>query len=150
MVKVLFGEDFGNDTILDIDAYFNNTYQNDWLYNPNVIKIVKDIDKSDLNGLNVISPVLGSISVKDISGGAKALISLLMNDNLDGYIDLCVLGENCEDWLAYIFNHKDVQVCMTSYQFFFRNTEITGICLNDNTEIRNSEDWREKLFEFGY
>ncbi len=149
MVKILFGEDFKEKTILDIDTYFNNTYEREWLDDEEVKQIVRDIDNSELQGLNVISPVLGSISVEKISGGAKALITLLKNDNLEGYIDLCVLGENCEKWLSYIFNAKDVQVCMTSYQFFFRDYNITGICLNDNTVINNSNDWIEKLSEFG-
>ncbi|MBR4544156.1 MAG: DUF4869 domain-containing protein [Lachnospiraceae bacterium] len=149
MVKVLFGEDFGERTILDIDSYFNNVYENDWLEDENVKQIVKDIDGSELNGLNVISPVLGSISVRDISGGAKALICLLKEDNPEGFIDLVVLGENCEKWLAYVFENKDVQVCMTGYHLFFDDYNVSGVCLNDNTEIKNSNDWRDKLFEYG-
>ena len=65
------------------------------------------------------------------------------------YIDLVVLGENCEKWLAYIFNNKDVQICMTGSQLFLDEYRISGWCLNDNTEIKNSEDWRKKLFEYG-
>ena len=149
MVKVLFGEDFEEKTILDIDTYFNNVYEDKWLDDEQVIQIVKDIDNSELKGLNVISPVLGSISVRDISGGAKALICLLKEEEPQGYIDLVVLGENCEKWLAYIFNNKDVQVCMTGYHLFFDEYDISGWCLNDDTEIRNSEDWRKKLFEYG-
>ena len=149
MVKVLFGEDFGEKTILDIDSYFNNVYENDWLEDETVKQIVKDIDGSELNGLNVISPVLGSISVRDISGGAKALICLLKEENPEGFIDLVVLGENCEKWLAYVFENRDVQVCMTGYHLFFDDYNVSGVCLNDNTEIKNSNDWRDKLFEYG-
>jgi len=37
--------------------------------------MIKDVDKSDVVGSRVIdSPVLGSISVRDISGGVKTLI----------------------------------------------------------------------------
>ncbi len=149
MVKVLFGEDFGEKTILDIDSYFNNVYENDWLADETVKQIIKDIDGSELNGLNVISPVLGSISVRDISGGAKALICLLKEENPEGFIDLVVLGENCEKWLAYIFENRDVQVCMTGYHLFFDDYNVSGVCLNDNAEIKNSADWRDKLFEYG-
>ena len=150
MVKVLFGTDFGeNKTILDIDTYFNNVYENDWMYDETVKQIVKDIDKSDLEGLNVISPILGSISVRDLSGGAKALICLLKDTGSDGFIDLVVLGENCEKWLAYIFGIKDVTVCMTGYHLFFKEYDVSGICLNDNSIINDSNDWRKKLFEFG-
>ena len=149
MVKVLFGEDFGDKTILDIDSYFNNVYEDEWLNDDIVRQMVKDIDNSELVGLNVISPVLGSISVRDISGGTKALICLLKEEKSEGFIDLVVLGENCEKWLAYIFNKKDVQVCMTGYHLFFDEYEVTGLCLNDNTIINNSDDWRDKLFEFG-
>jgi len=151
MVRVLFGKDFGEDkTILDIDTYFNNVYENEWMTDPLVKDIIRDIDKSKLEGLNVISPVLGSISIRDISGGAKALICLLKDDDPQGYIDLVVLGGNCEKWLAYIFEHKDVQVCMTGYHLFFNDQNVSGICLNDDSLIKNSEDWRKKLFEYGY
>lgn len=150
MVRVLFGDDFGDDkTILDIDTYFNNVYEDEWLDDDIVKQMVKDIDKSELKGLCVISPVLGSISVRDLSGSVKGLICLLKDDNKEEFIDLVVFGENCEKWLAYIFNHRDVQVCMTGYHLFFKEHEITGVCLNDNTEIKNSEDWQDKLFEFG-
>ncbi len=77
------------------------------------------------------------------------MICLLKEEEPQGYIDLIVLGENCEKWLAYIFNNKDVQVCMTGYHLFFDENDISDWCLNDDTEIRNSEDWRKKLFEYG-
>lgn len=149
MVKVLFGEDFGENTILDIDSYFANVYEDTWLDDDVVRNIVKDIDDSDLNGLNVISPVLGSISVRDLSGGTKALICMLKDNNPESFIDLVVLGENCEKWLSYIFKHKDVQVCMTGYHLFFDGLDIEGICLNDGSSIKDAADWQKKLFEFG-
>ncbi len=150
MVKVLFGKDFGEHTILDIDTYFANVYEDDWLNDDTVKDMVRDIDGSELEGLNVISPVLGSISVRDLSGGVKALICLLKDDNKESFIDLVVLGENCEKWLAYVFEKRDVQVCMTGYHLFFDEYEVKGLCLNDNSLINSSLDWRKKLFEFGY
>ena len=49
----------------------------------------------------------------------------------------------------YVFENKDVQVCMTGYHLFFDDYNVSGVCLNDNTEIKNSNDWRDKLFEYG-
>ena len=44
--------------------------------------MIKDIDKSDVACARVIdSPVLGSISVKELSGGVKTLILMLFDES---------------------------------------------------------------------
>lgn len=137
MVKVLFGDKLP-DTIPDVDAYFNNTYEYDWFEDEIVKQMVRDIDKSELHGAMVDSPFLGSISVERLFGGVKTLIILLKDDELEFNIDLIWCGENCEKWLAYIFNHKDVTVCMTGVHLRFDGYDFNGICLNDNSQIHNN------------
>ena len=75
MLRVLFGRETEN-TIRTPNIYFNNVYEDDWFDDEIVKQIVKDIDNSVLRGLCVLSPVLGSISVQDLSGGCKTLILL--------------------------------------------------------------------------
>ena len=60
-------------------AYFNNTYDDEWITDPLTVEMIKDVDKSEVIGPHLIeSPVLGPISVKEISGGSK-------NIDLDGF-----------------------------------------------------------------
>ena len=41
-------------------AYFNNTYDDEWITDPLTVEMIKDVDKSEVIGPHLIeSPVLG-------------------------------------------------------------------------------------------
>lgn len=144
MVEVMFGKELP-DTILDIDLYFDNTYVTEW-FDDNVVKqIVKDIDNSEIEGCMLKSPVLGNVSVESMSGGAKAVIVLLKDTELEFPINLTVCGSNCEKWLAYVFNKRNVRVCTTGLHLDFEGYTIDGLCLNDGKRF---SDWGSKMDEF--
>lgn len=145
MLYVLFGERL-DDTIFPTSVYFNNVYENEWFNDEDVKQIVRDIDKSELNGLCVLSPFLGSIPVEKLSGGAKGLILMLKEDNFIS--DLISYGNNCEDWIIRISNKKDITVCMTGVDMTFEGKDIKAICLNDNSKINNYIDWCDKMIAF--
>jgi hypothetical protein len=141
---------FGNDTtaILNIDVYFNNVFEYEWLNNQLVREMIEDIDKSVVLSDHCIqSPILGQIPPERISGGVKACICMLMMDDCP-IIDLIVCGENCEKWLSKIFETKDIRVSMSGYDLTFRVYPIHGICENDNTEINDAEDWVDKMCDY--
>ena len=72
MLSIYYGLYKGENYIDNPDLYFDNTYEDAWLEDPHSKAMVKDIDKSELIGPNlVISPVLGSIPVSRLSGGVK-------------------------------------------------------------------------------
>lgn len=48
----------------------------------------------------VKSPVLGLISVREISGGAKALIIMNSDDSVISNANSC--GDNCAEFIAYL------------------------------------------------
>ena len=146
MVKVLFGKELPN-SIVNIDVYFDNTYEPDWFEDELVKQIVRDIDQSEIEGCVLKSPFLGDVAIEHISGGAKAVITLLKNERLSFPINLIVCGENCEKWLAYVFEHKDVTVCTTGLHLAFSGYNIDGFCLNDGKRFRN---WETKMDEFLY
>ena len=146
MLKVLFGKQF-DDTITSISTYFNNMYETDWFLDKDVIQMVKDLDKSELKGLCVVSPALGSISVERLSGGVKGLILMLKEDNFIS--DLISYGNNCEDWILKIASKKDITVCMTGFDMTFEGKDVTALCLNDNSLITNYREWCLKMVEFG-
>ncbi|WP_080676446.1 DUF4869 domain-containing protein [Ruminococcus flavefaciens] len=80
MLKIVFGDT--DNSIYHPPTYFDNTYEDEWITYPRSVKMIKDIDKSDVAGARVIdSPVLGSISVKELSGGVKTLILMLFDES---------------------------------------------------------------------
>ena len=150
MIKVLFG--YSEDSILNIDEYFNNVYENDWLDDDFVKNMIKVIDNSTvLSNQCIQSSVLGQIPPERLSGGVKALICLwkMSIEDFDGlFIDLMVCGENCEDFILDIGRKKDILVSMTSFDLVFKNKSINGVCLNDGDAITNWKDWHNKAVTF--
>ena len=73
MLKIVFGE--VENSIYHPPTYFDNQYEDEWITNPLSVAMIKDIDKSEVIGPHLIeSPVLGPISIKELSGGVKSLI----------------------------------------------------------------------------
>lgn len=145
MLKVYFGQ--SEESILNIDVYFNNVYQPEWFDDEIVKSIIKDIDQSDVQSAYCIkSPILGQITAEQISGGAKALICLYKCDDIS--IDLIVCGSNCEPWIVKIAKLRDIEVSMSGYDLTFENEQISGICLNDGTSIYSYKDWIEKMCHY--
>ena len=150
MIKVRFG--VNDDSILDIDGYFDNVFEYDWLDDEFVREMIKSIDNSEvLSNQCVKNPVLGQIPPEKLSGGVKALICLwkMTDEDFDGLtIDLIVCGENCEDWLVKIYDIKDITVSMSGFDIVFKDKPIQGVCLNDGSQINDWEDWHDKAVQF--
>lgn len=143
MVSVYFGND--KNSILNVDLYFNHTFEYEWLDDPFVQEMIKDIDSSEvLSNQCIQSPVLGQIPPEKLSGGVKTCIMLY---KMDSFIpDLIVCGENCEKWLSKIFELKNlVKVTMSGYSLTFRGYPIRGVCENDGSFINDAEDWVDKM-----
>lgn len=91
-------------------AYFNNTYDDEWITDPLTVEMIKDVDKSEVIGPHLIeSPVLGPISVKEISGGVKTLI-LMAFDNSGRIFNASACGNNCAKWILEIGKRKDLTI----------------------------------------
>ena len=145
MLKVYFGLDYNAN--IAVDVYFNHVYNPDWLIDPLVKEMIKDIDNSTvLDKYCILSPVLGQIPPEKLSGGVKTLIMLYKLDNF--YTDLMVCGENCESWIYKISSLKDITVSMSSYDLVFRNIDINGICLNNNSKFKGSSEWIRNCIKF--
>jgi hypothetical protein len=146
MVSVYFGID--RKSILNVDEYFNHTYEDEWLDDPLVKEMVKDIDNSDiLSRYCIQSPVLGQIPPTMLSGGVKTLIMLYKGE--EGFVpDLIVCGENCQKWLSKIFSLRGIiKVTMSGYDLNFNGLPIEGICENDGSKIKDSKDWTKKMLD---
>jgi hypothetical protein len=109
VLSIYYGLYKGENYIDNPDLYFDNTYEDAWLEDPYSKAMVKDIDKSELIGPNlVISPVLGSIPVSRLSGGVKTLIQIAHDPEHVYNASAC--GDNCAAWLLRIGKEKDVLV----------------------------------------
>ena len=109
MLSIYYGSYTGKNYIDNPDLYFDNTYEDAWLEEPQSKEMVMDIDKSELFGPNlVISPVLGSIPITRLSGGVKTLIQIA-NDP-DHVYNASACGDNCASWLLRIGSGKDILV----------------------------------------
>lgn len=91
-------------------AYFNNTYDDEWITDPLTVEMIKDVDKSEVIGPHLIeSPVLGPISVKEISGGVKTLILMAFDDS-GRVFNASACGNNCAKWILEIGKRKDLTI----------------------------------------
>ena len=100
MLSIRYGK--GEDTVLNVDAVFNNNYEDEWFDDSLVRQMVLDVDKSEVISPNCIqSPVLGQISPRDLSGGVKALILSLKTD-MEIWATAC--GDNCAISISHLFN----------------------------------------------
>lgn len=106
MVKVYF--ELPEEEIISTSKYFNNSYTDDWL-DEWAERVIREIDRSELvsDGL-VISPVLGPITIREISGGAKALITMNSDESVISNANSC--GDNCAPFLAELSRKKDFSV----------------------------------------
>ena len=91
-------------------AYFNNTYDDEWITDSLTVEMIKDVDKSEVIGPHLIeSPVLGPISVKEISGGVKTL-TLMAFDDSGRIFNASACGNNCAKWILEIGKRKDLTI----------------------------------------
>lgn len=80
MLNIYLGE--MEQAIYYLPAYFDNQYEDEWIIEPLSVEMIQDVDRSEVIIPHLIeSPVLGPISVKEISGGVKTLILLAFNQS---------------------------------------------------------------------
>lgn len=103
MLNVYFGD--MPEAIYDTSTYFKHAYKNKWIVDSMTIEMIKDVDKSEVIGDNLIqSPVLGPISPLQLSGGLKTLILIYKDSNRIFNASKC--GNNCAKWLLKMAEDK--------------------------------------------
>lgn len=137
MLKIHFGE---MDNVYYGPGWFVNNYTQDWLEDELVGRMIKDVDKSEYAGGELInSSVLGPISPRDLSGGVKTLISVYNNPEF--VFDVTSCGENCAKWLLEIGKIKDVLVNL-QYPMQFKGCEPFEIFIeNTGVVVKNEDDY---------
>jgi hypothetical protein len=139
MLKIIYGDVDG--AVYHPPTYFDNQYEDGWITNPLTVKMIKDIDKSDVLGVHLIqSPVLGPISVKEISGGVKTLI-LMAFDNKGKIFNASACGDNCAKWIVEIGRDKDLTINLHHVMDFSGIKDFEAIILNTGKQVHSYEEY---------
>ena len=132
MLKIYIG--CRADVIYDPPSYFDFNYMDEWLEDPLVKEMIRDVDKSEVISSSIIdSPILGPIPPVTLSGGVKTLILLLKEDSVKFNITSC--GDNCAKWVKHISELKDIDVDLQYLMPF--PEDIKALVLNSNKEVTN-------------
>ena len=108
MLKVFIGKKQGE---FYGPSYFKFNYEQEWLEDSLVKEMIKDVDKSEYVGGDLIqSDALGPISPRELSGGVQTLICIYKNPEL--VFDATSCGPNCAKWLLEIGKKEDVTICL--------------------------------------
>ena len=138
MLNIFFGD--MPDAIYNTAVYFKNTYRDSWITSDLSVKMIKDVDKSDVVSANLIeSPVLGPIPPTQLSGGVKTLI-LIANDRSQVF-NASTCGDNCAKWILEIArieaqHHRKVVINLR-HMMNFGDGEFKIKVLNNNRIVTN-------------
>lgn len=139
MLKIVFGETAG--AVYHPPTYFDNRYEDEWITDPLSVKMIKDIDNSDVVSARLIqSPVLGAIPVKDISGGVKTLI-LMAFDKSGKVFNASACGDNCAKWIARLGREKDLTVNLHHVMDFSGAADFEALIVNTGRTVRGYEEY---------
>lgn len=104
MLNIFYGD--MSDAVYNTASYFKYDYEDEWIVDPFVKKIILDVDHSTVLDSGVIdSPVLGKIPPLGLSGGVKTLI--LVKFNTTKVFNASTCGDNCAKWLLKIAEKED-------------------------------------------
>ena len=138
MLSVFLGE--MDQAIYHPPTYFDNRYADVWITEPLSVSIIKDVDKSEVISPHLIqSPVLGPISVKEISGGVKTLI-LMAFDQTGKVFNASACGDNCAKWILKIGTQKNLTINLRHIMDFGEDDFEIKI-LNTGEMVHNMEQF---------
>ena len=144
MLKIIYGD--VKNAIYHPPTYFDNTYLDEWITNPFSIEMIRDIDKSEVISARAIdSPVLGSISVKELSGGVKTLI-LMAFDESGRIFNASACGDNCASWIYAISQKKDLTINLHHIMNFNSIPDFEAYMENTGKKVNSYEEYlRESM-----
>jgi hypothetical protein len=139
MVKVYFELDEGD--IISTSKYFNNSYTEEWL-DAWAERVIREVDSSELISEGMVkSPVLGPITIREISSGAKALITMNADDSVISNANSC--GDNCAALLAELSRKKDFAVYL-AYPMNFEGLEFDMCIARDGAVCHSAEEFERE------
>ena len=144
MLKIVFGD--VENAVYHPPVYFDNTYRDEWITDPLSVKMIRDVDRSEVIGPKVIdSPILGSISVRDLSGGVKTLM-LMKFDETGKIFNASACGDNCAKWIYEISKEKDLTINLHHIMSFDDVEGFEAYMINTGKMVRNSTEYVDEAF----
>jgi hypothetical protein len=145
MLKIIFGD--VEEAVYHPPTYFDNRYEDEWITASLSVQMIKDIDKSDVVSAHLIqSPVLGSISVKDISGGVKTLI-LMAFDTSGRIFNASACGDNCAKWIVKLGEDKDLTINLHHVMDFSGIANFEAVMVNTGKKVNSYEEYFEEALK---
>lgn len=136
MLNIYFGD--MPESIYNTSVYFRNTYKDRWITKELSVKMIKDIDKSDvLDSARIESPIFGIMSPTQLSGGVKTLI-LIANDR-NHVFNASNCGDNCAKWLL-IIAEKEKIVINLRHLMDFGNGDFKIRVMNTGKIVKNMQE----------
>ena len=132
------------DYMKDAPSYFDNVYEDEWIEDDFVKKMIQDVDHSTVISAHIIeSPVLGAITPRELSGGVKVLILMLKDDSFIYNMSNC--GDNCAKWILRIGEKKDLTVYLQHIMNFEGTFKIQ--IMNTGKIVCNPAEYVDGLLE---
>lgn len=119
MLNVFYGD--MPEVIFSTSVYFKNVYEDEWITDLLVRKMIRDIDKSVvIDGGVIDSPVMGKIPPTSLSGSVKTLI--LMKNEPDKIFNGSACGDDCAKWILHLAEMQDLTVNLRHLMDFGKET----------------------------
>ena len=107
----------------NLDNWFSQRMEQEWLMDPRCTKYIKELDNSDfLPPYNVISPVFGSISIDWLSGTCKTILQMIFIT--DVFHPSSYLGDNTARALEEISKEVNINLLINHPFKFLPTTKI--------------------------
>ena len=136
MLNIFYGD--MKEAVYNTAAYFKYDYEDEWIVDPFVKKMIQDVDQSTVLDSGVIdSPVLGMIPPTGLSGGVKTLI--LVKFDKDKIFNASTCGDNCAKWLLKIAESEDRTVNL-HHLMDFGEGRFTARILNTDQIVHSMEE----------
>ena len=139
---------FGNmpDAVYNTAVFFKNDYEDEWIVDPFVREMIRDVDRSEVLDSGVIdSPVLGKIPPLNLSGGVKTLILVKFEPSRVFNASTC--GDNCAKWLLRIAETEDRTVNLRHIMDFGEESFAIRV-LNNNSIVRSMTELTDVAIDY--
>ncbi|MBP1590926.1 MAG: DUF4869 domain-containing protein [Oscillospiraceae bacterium] len=144
MLKIFFGE--MENAVYNTSLYFKNRFNPRWMEDERTVKMIKDVDKSEVLGNGAVSsPVMGIIAPVSLSGGVKTLI--LIDQINDKVFNASNCGDNCARWLLEMGREKDVVINLR-HLMDFGDDQFDIEIMNTGETVHNMYDLAVKAGRF--
>ena len=144
MLKVFFGS--MPEAVYNTAVFFKNDYEDEWITDPMVVEMIRDVDHSEVLDSGVIdSPVLGKIPPVSLSGGVKTLILVRFEPGRVFNASTC--GDNCAKWLLKLAEHEDRTINLRHIMNFGDGPFEIKI-LNNDTVVHNRREYVDVAIDY--